>query len=135
MTRNPEETKTTEETQSASGQNLPAKRERILSPSVNVYENEKEARFVFDMPGVQEQSLEIGIDKGILSVEGRVDLPIPTGFQKEFREQETDLYRRRFHLNKPIDAEKAQAVYTKGQLVLTLPKSEPQKKKINIQMT
>ncbi len=108
------------------------KRERILSPTVNVFENEKEAVFVVDLPGVPEENIEITLEKGQLQIEGRVSIPMKSEYEKEYNEVYVDLYRRKFSLGKAVDPEKAIAKFKNGQLRLVLPKDEPVKKKIQI---
>jgi HSP20 family protein len=117
---------------SNSKQDLP-RRDRVHAPTVNVYENEKEAIFILDMPGVSESDLDISLDKGLLSIEGRVNIAHQNGYLKEYSESKVDVYRRKFNLGKLVDADNAVAKFSNGQLHLRLPKIEPQRKKITIQ--
>jgi HSP20 family protein len=113
-------------------QSLP-KRERVYSPSVNLYETEKEAVFLFEIPGVEETNVDISLEKGILTVEAKVNREPTKGDSKNYFENQIDIYRRKFNLNKMVDVEKAVAKLENGQLHLTLPKEEPVRKKISIQ--
>lgn len=113
-------------------QSLP-KRERVYSPSVNLYETEKEAVFLFEIPGVEETNVDISLEKGILTVEAKVNREPTKGDSKNYFENQIDIYRRKFNLNKMVDVEKAVAKLESGQLHLTLPKEEPVRKKISIQ--
>ncbi|MCC5814621.1 MAG: Hsp20/alpha crystallin family protein [Leptospira sp.] len=125
--------KTKEEKVSVDSKSSPARRERVHAPSVNVYENEKEAIFILDMPGVSETDLDISLDKGLLSIEGKINIISKDGYRKEYSESKVDVYRRKFNLGKLVDADNAVAKFSNGQLHLRLPKQEPQKKKITIQ--
>lgn len=113
-------------------QSLP-KRERVYSPSVNLYETEKEAVFLFEIPGVEETNVDISLEKGILTVEAKVNREPTKGDSKNYFENQIDIYRRKFNLNKMVDVEKAVAKLENGQLHLSLPKEEPVRKKISIQ--
>lgn len=119
-------------TREDNNKNLPTRSERVLAPSTNVYENEKEAIFIIDMPGVEESSAQISLEKGILAIEGRVVLSATDGYRKEYHESQVNVYRRKFNLGKMVDPDQAVASMKNGQLRLTLPKLEPQKKKITI---
>lgn len=111
-----------------------SKRERVYSPSVNLYETETEATFLFDIPGVEESNVDISLEKGILTVEAKVTRDtVQSGDSNSYFENQIDVYRRRFSLNKMVDVEKAIAKVGNGQLHLTLPKEEPVRKKISIQ--
>lgn len=108
------------------------KKERVYSPPANVFEDNTRAIFVVDMPGVTEKDLEISLEKGLLTIEGKVSLEPKEGFSREYGERKVDVFRRKFTLGKMVDAENAVAKLANGQLHLTLPKQEPVKKKIPI---
>jgi HSP20 family protein len=119
-----------------SGTPAQERKDRVISPRVNVYEKDQEAIFLIEMPGVSENDLEIQLDKGVLTVEGRVEKEQVPDYGKNarvYQESNYTLYRRKFSLGKPVDADRSVASLKNGVLRLTLPKIEPQRKKISIQ--
>ncbi|WCL50964.1 Hsp20/alpha crystallin family protein [Leptospira sp. GIMC2001] len=110
------------------------KKEIVYSPRTNVYETKDSAVFILEMPGVDSQSLDISFEKGSLSIEGKVDADsLRSEYQTEYLEGRQTVYRRSFTIGKPVNVDEAQAEWKNGTLKLTLPKVEPQKKKITIQ--
>lgn len=113
-------------------ENIPPKKERIYSPAVDVYENEKEVLLIVDLPGVSEENLDITLEKGVLIIEGKVKSSLHLDYKKEYSESNVDIYKRKFNLGRLLDSDNTTAKLTNGQLRITIPKQEPQKKKIQI---
>lgn len=110
------------------------KKEVVYTPRTNVFETKESAIFILEMPGVDSNSLDISFEKGILSIEGKVETEtFKNEYQTEYLEGRQTVYRRSFNIGKPVNVDEAQAEWKNGTLKLTLPKLEPQKKKITIQ--
>ena len=76
---------------------------------------------VADLPGVQEQDLEITVNKDILTIEAQgSDYPEGRSGAKEF---DYGRYRRQFRLTEEVDSGKVSAELARGVLTLTLPKA------------
>lgn len=100
---------------------------QFFIPPVDILEDEDGLTLVADMPGVEKEGISIGIEDGILVIEGRA-----AGAQKGekiHREFESRDYHRRFQLYDGIDQEKSTAEYHDGVLTLRLPKAEAAKPK------
>jgi HSP20 family molecular chaperone IbpA len=83
------------------------------------------------MPGVDKEGLDINLEKGVLTINGKVDLE-ERGNQI-LREFSPANYYRQFKLAEHIDADKSQAELKNGVLTLTIPKAESAKpRKIEI---
>ena len=95
--------------------------ERMVTPAIDIYEAGETLTLVADLPGVQEQDLEITIDKDILMIEARGAEP-PEG-RRVAREFGYDRYQRKFRLTEAVDSSKVSAELTRGVLTLTLPKA------------
>jgi len=107
---------------------------KTFVPRVDIYENKDSLFLIADMPGVDERTVDIELEKNILTINGRVE----NGRVKEatmmYSEYEIGDYERVFTLSDEIDRDKIIATVKNGVLRLELPKSEKVKpKKITIQ--
>lgn len=105
---------------------------RVYSPNVDVYETENSILFRVEMPGVDETSVEITIEKDQLQLEGKFQIGGDDKGQVRLAEYKEGNYFRKFTIGKAIDSEKAVAKMKNGILELSLPKIEPKKTKIEI---
>ncbi|MGE4578267.1 MAG: Hsp20/alpha crystallin family protein [Desulfuromonadales bacterium] len=92
-----------------------------VTPAVDILETDEGLTLLADMPGVSRENLHIGIDKGVLTIEGEV--PPPQG-EELYREFSLSAYYRQFQLPDEIDPDKAKAEVRDGVLRLHLPKAE-----------
>lgn len=100
---------------------------RVMVPAVDIYESDTDLTLMADMPGVDKEGLDINLDKGILTINGEVNLPgRGHSLQREFTGAN---YYRQFKLSEHIDAEKTSAELVNGVLTLTIPKAESAKPK------
>ncbi len=110
--------------------NHPASREatrsgaRYVAPPVDIIETEEGLTLLADVPGLEEQHLEISVDQGILTIEGQASFG---GGELLWREYTMDGYWRQFQLSDSFDAAKAKAEVSHGVLRLYLPKAEAAK--------
>ncbi|EOQ98077.1 Hsp20/alpha crystallin family protein [Leptospira wolbachii serovar Codice str. CDC] len=112
------------------GEKTPAK---VYSPNVDVLETEEAILFRVEMPGVDQSSVEISIEKDQLILEGKFVPPTESRGQVRLAEYREGNYFRKFTIGKAIHSDKAVAKMKNGILELTLPKMEPKKTKIEIQ--
>jgi HSP20 family molecular chaperone IbpA len=106
--------------------------ERYLSPAVDIVETEEGLTLTADLPGVGKESLEIGIDKGILTIQGKADSGIRSN--EIYREFQLMSFYRQFQLPEVIDQGKTVAEYANGVLTLRLFKAEAAKpRRIEVQ--
>ncbi|MGE0682345.1 MAG: Hsp20/alpha crystallin family protein [Candidatus Binatia bacterium] len=117
--REKQELKTNEQTRSG----------RTYVPEVDIYETQDGLWLWADMPGVDENSLEVRVADGVLSIEGQVALQEYDSLDPVYTEYNVGNYARRFSLSNEIDAEHIKARMTDGILALELPKAERAKPK------
>jgi HSP20 family molecular chaperone IbpA len=96
----------------AASENLDAK--PGFTPLVDIYENDRELIVLADLPGVIPDALGVHLEKGRLSLTGKVT---PDG-------EEPFEYKRTFLVPNGIDAEKIEATLALGVLKVVLPKSQ-----------
>lgn len=96
-------------------------------PATDIYEKNTALVLVVDMPGVDEKSINISLEKGILTIAGSV----PQEEYKDYRllnaEYEIGDYQRSFAISEEIDTDKIDAAMKNGVLTVTLPKAEKAK--------
>jgi len=106
---------------------------RCYVPRTDIYETENEIVLIADVPGADEESLDISLEKGILTINAYVDEMAPEGFKRIYSEYESGDYKRSFKLSDEIDQSKIKAMVKNGKLRLEMPKAEPAKaKKIKV---
>jgi HSP20 family molecular chaperone IbpA len=96
----------------------------VFTPTVDIYETEKEITLLADMPGVRAESLSIDLHENVLSLDGDVKSPEGEEEVDVFKEYRTGKYHRQFTLSQVIDQSKIEAAMKDGVLRLTLPKVE-----------
>jgi len=100
---------------------------RVYNPDVDIIERKDHIAVVADMAGVDEKSLEITLEKNVLSIYGKVDAEIPEKMRLAYAEYGVGDYQRVFTISGEIDRDKIEATVKNGVLKLILPKAEVQK--------
>jgi HSP20 family protein len=94
----------------------------VVTPAVDIFENNDELLVIADVPGASSEGLDIHFDKDQLFINASVE-PFGEGHAPLFREFTAVDYRRIFELAPGIDAEKITADLKNGVLAIHLPKS------------
>ena len=97
---------------------------RVYVPRVDIYESKDDTVVVADMPGVDENSVEITLEKNVLTINGYVEPEDPQNYSLTYAEYEVGDYRRSFTLSNQIDQDNIKATVKNGVLRLWLPKSD-----------
>jgi len=96
---------------------------RCYVPRADIYEAEDQIVIVADVPGTDKDSIDVTLEKNILTINAYVNSIAPEGYSLAFAEYEVGDYQRSFRLSDEIDREKIQANVKDGVLRLYLPKS------------
>jgi HSP20 family molecular chaperone IbpA len=96
---------------------------RFFVPSTDAYETEDGLTLVMEMPGVVRESLDVSLEDGVLTVEGRLDFSKYEGLEPVYTEYNVGHYARSFSLSDKVDQENIAAKIEDGVLTLTLPKA------------
>ena len=108
---------------------------RCFVPHADIYELGENIHVVLDMPGINENAVEITLEKNILNVKGFSQIEEHDHFSLIRTEYEVGDYERSFRISDAIDQSKIEAAYKNGVLMLTLPKAEEAKaRKIAVQI-
>jgi HSP20 family molecular chaperone IbpA len=100
---------------------------KLYAPAVDIIERKDDITLVADMPGVDEQSIDITLEKNVLTIYGRVEPAVPQGLRLVAHEYGIGDYQRTFTLSDVVDRERIQATVKDGVLRLVLPKAEAAK--------
>jgi HSP20 family molecular chaperone IbpA len=99
--------------------------ESYIRPAVDIFETDEGLTLMADLPGVAKEGLDVGIEKGILTIKGSVTGE--TGGNDLYREFTLANFYRQFQLPDEIDPEKTRAELKNGVLTLNLQKAEAAK--------
>ena len=99
----------------------------VFTPSVDIFETDRELTLLADLPGVTAENLTIDLRENTLTLTGEVE-PFERADEEDILiEYEIGKYYRQFSLSNVIDQSKINANLTDGVLRLTLPKVEEAK--------
>ncbi|WFP61767.1 MULTISPECIES: Hsp20/alpha crystallin family protein [unclassified Mesorhizobium] len=103
-------------------------------PSVEISDNEKEIRVAAEVPGLEEQDIEVLLDDGVLTLKGEKRSET-LDKERQFSERVYGRFERRIPLGYEIEEDKIDARFKNGVLTVTLPKTakaQSQAKRIEI---
>jgi HSP20 family molecular chaperone IbpA len=96
---------------------------RCFVPRADIFETEDKIFVLTDMPGVSAESLDITLEKNVLTINGYVEPEIPEGYSLAWAEYRIGDYERSFRISDEIDRDKIEATIKSGVLHLELPKA------------
>lgn len=96
--------------------------ERYVAPPVDIFEDEQGLVVVADLPGVEPSALDVRVDRGVLTIQGRAAHLAPA--DPVYREYELSGFFRQFQLPEEVDAARISAELAHGVLTLRLPRAE-----------
>jgi len=92
-------------------------------PHSDIYETKDRIFVLADMPGVDQQSIDITLEKNVLTIQGFTSPQAPEGLKLVYSECPEGNYRRVFLLSEEVDRDGIEATVKNGVLKLVLPKS------------
>ncbi len=104
-----------------------------VRPRTDIFENEHEIVLAFEMPGVDQASLEVTWTDDLLIVRGTPVEPDLAGWRAEWAEFELGPYERSIRVTKPIERDAIRATIQNGSLRIVLPKVKPRSNRIQVQ--
>lgn len=107
---------------------------RTYVPRTDIYEKEDGILILTDLPGVDENSLDIVLEKSVLTIDAQAVQELPEGYNLAHYEYDVGNYHRAFKLSEEVDQEKIEATIKNGVLSLYMPfASGPRTRKIQVQ--
>jgi HSP20 family protein len=100
---------------------------RAFLPTTDIFETEDALTLVLEMPGVDRGNIDVSVENGVLTVEGKINFDNYKGLQPVYSEYNVGPYRRSFRISSRIDQDKIKAEIRDGVITLVLPKAEEAK--------
>jgi HSP20 family protein len=100
---------------------------RFYLPNTDIFETDQALSLIVEMPGVDKNKVDVRVEDGVLTIEGRLDFSKYEGMQPVYTEYNIGHYRRSFSLSNKIDQGRISAEMKDGVLTLVLPKPEEAK--------
>lgn len=103
--------------------------ERAVRLPLDAYATDEEVVITAAVPGLDPDQVEITLDDHVLTISGAFRAPLEN-VRYLFQERPYGKFRRSVRINVDIDADRAEAKFEKGILMVILPKSERARSKI-----
>jgi HSP20 family molecular chaperone IbpA len=100
---------------------------RAFLPTTDIFETDSDLTVVLEMPGVVRDNIEVSVENGVLTVEGKINFDKYEGLQPIYSEYNIGPYRRSFRISSRVDQDKIVAEIRDGVITLVLPKAEEAK--------
>jgi HSP20 family molecular chaperone IbpA len=96
----------------------------VFRPDVDIVERTGEFLVMADLPGVDDQHVDVRLENGLLSIRGDLAVEPEAEWQRLYDEYRVGSYYREFALSDQIDVNGIEASMKDGVLELHLPKAE-----------
>ncbi len=100
---------------------------RVRQIPVDAYREGNEFKLLLDLPGIDPGSIELTVEKDVLSVRARRSWPGSEGVEFQVAERSHGEFGRQLFLGESLDREHITAIYHDGVLLVTIPVSEKAK--------
>ena len=117
----------TEKQEVAEGDVERTRARRCFVPRTDIYEVGDDIFVAADMPGVDDKSVDITLERNVLTINGYVDPIYPENYQMAYADYDVGDYQRSFRLSDDIDRDRIEASVKDGVLRLRLPKADTAK--------
>lgn len=95
----------------------------VFRPEIDILERADRFVIYADLPGVDEKSIDVRIDRGLLTLEAQLATVPDPGWHPLHTEYRFGSYHRDFRISQELDPNGVSATMRNGVLELTLPKS------------
>jgi len=106
----------------------PTRPRKAFVPRADILETPDALVVIVDMPGVEAKSVDVSVDRNLLTIHGAVAADAPAGYSPFSTEYETGDWHREFVLSEEVKRDAIQAAVKNGVLRLTIPKADPARK-------
>lgn len=100
-----------------------AEARNVFNPPIDIYETDEGLVLLADLPGVNQQGVELQVQDNRLTLFGRGKSTIPPEAQVVYREYQEGDYLRSFILSDEVDHQRIRAKLNNGVLEVVLPKA------------
>lgn len=99
----------------------------VYMPATDIYETDGHVVLVADMPGVAPDGVDIGLERRVLTIRGRMPAESHDRYRRIHAEYGEGDFERVFTLSEEIDRDRIEASHRSGVLTLKMPKAESAK--------
>jgi HSP20 family molecular chaperone IbpA len=110
----------------------PTRAGRLFMPPTDIRETNDSIVLTADMPGVKPDGVDVTLESNVLTVRGCVGDECRHDEDPAYAEYEVGNYERSFAISEEIDRDQIEARMNNGVLTLTLPKTRPTQKRIEV---
>ena len=110
----------------------PTRAERLFLPPTDIQETADTIYLTADMPGVKPDGVDVTLENNVLTVSGTLADEYREDDSVDYTEYESGNYQRSFSLSDEVDRDGIEARMNNGVLTLTLPKTGPRRKRIEV---
>ena len=96
----------------------------VFQPRVDIRETADAVWLLADMPGVDEASTDVTLEKNVLTIRGTVAPQRPEGYSLAWAEYDVGDYERSFTVSTDVDRDRIEASVRNGVVRIKLPKSK-----------
>jgi HSP20 family molecular chaperone IbpA len=100
------------------------KQRKLYNAPIALFDTGETFILLVELPGVDQNTLQVKVEKGSLIIEGALQLDLPSEATRTYSEITLGDYRRVVDLADQVDEERIEANFKSGLLKLTLPKSK-----------
>jgi HSP20 family molecular chaperone IbpA len=104
----------------------------LVQPRVDVWESDDGIRLTIELPGADESTTELTLERHRLTVEAAVKPRNLEGFELLHGEYDARGFQRMFALSDDLDRDKIDATFQDGVLTITIPRLENARRSIGI---
>ena len=97
---------------------------KVFLPKVDIYETKDSIVLIANMPGVDENHVDMTLEKNILTINGQVEPQGFPGYGAAYAEYDVGDYQRAFTISDEVDRDRIDARVKNGVLRVTLHKAE-----------
>jgi len=105
----------------------PTRNRRVYSPYTDIIDTGEEILVVADLPGADENSVEVTLEKNVLTISAYPPEEKVENYSLEYGEYGVGDFERKFVVSEDVDRERIEAKVKNGVLTLHLPKAGPAK--------
>ena len=98
--------------------------QKVVTPSVDIVEENDEFILIANLPGLQRDYLQVKVEESKLVIFGKIGYDTASTRKYILQENEIGNYYRLFKISDTIDKNKISAKYDNGQLIVSLPKTK-----------
>jgi HSP20 family molecular chaperone IbpA len=95
----------------------------IFAPATDIIEKSDRMVMLLDLPGAEPTSLDVTLEKRVLTISARITSTVPEGYAPAYVEFQDGTYERRFVFSEAMDSDHIDAALKDGVLRLTIPRS------------